>query len=149
MTENALPNNPGFVVLGRAKTANAFQAIVEHSWCMDLSMDRACFFWSPAPGDTRKLDPDMGRKSAEKYRDHFAKSRPDHDFVVYDIADPALPVKLFWDEWRVDNEYIPNTLSGVRNKFKARNVRFDMLDEISTKKLSTEDLIAMSVAGHL
>lgn len=133
MTENALPDNPGFIVLGRAKTANAFQAIVEHSWCMDLSPDRACFFWDPAPGDKRGLKPDCGKLSAEKYRDEFNQSRPDREFAVYDIADPALPVKLFWDEWRSDNEPYANSMSGVRNKFRARNVRFDMLDEIATR----------------
>lgn len=134
---------PRFVVLGKSPADNAYKAVVEHSFSMDVSAERCLIFWSseearspmlegiaaafsggePKP-ITFKVD---GRKEAEHYRDHFNKNRADGStFEVHDADDPNLPIVIDWDSWDRDNEPVSNTLSGVRDKFKARNAPFTM-----------------------
>lgn len=111
---------PAWVVLGRVPGGNAYHAVVERSWSMDLVADRTHIFWS---GGYFKID---GKATAEEHREKFAKSRPDMTFEVFDVHDENLPIVIDWDRYEDDNEPVSNTLSGVRNKYNARNALFEM-----------------------
>src|SRR5882724_3345304 len=74
------PDLPGFVVLGKAKTDNAYQGIIENSFSMSLSKDRVNFFWSSdratsnLTGGVYKVD---GKACAERYQKYFAERHLD------------------------------------------------------------------------
>ena len=120
---------PGYVVLGKARGDNSYKAIIERSFSMDLSSDRCLFFWSgPATlnfGGKFEID---GLQDAEHYRDHFSKRHPDMEFVIFDIHSDELPVTIDWDGW-ASSRQPADTLSGVRDKFGARNPRFHMKED--------------------
>ncbi len=122
----AKPHLPGYVVLGREKGSNSYKAIIEQSFFMDLSGEFACFFWSSNNatsnfGGKFKID---GLKNAEHNRDKFAKDS-EMIFEIFDVHDDNIPIEIDWDYWRLCNEPA-NTLSGVKDKFGARNPRFKM-----------------------
>ncbi|MDE2426311.1 MAG: hypothetical protein KGO96_10445 [Elusimicrobia bacterium] len=77
----------------------------------------------PAPVSSFKVD---GRAEAEHQRDIFMKKIPDMTWEVFDARAEDLPIEIDWEAWNKDNEFTPNTLSGVRNKFRARNAPFRM-----------------------
>jgi hypothetical protein len=121
------PNLPGYVILGTYRSTNSFVGVIERSWSMDLAPDRTNFFWSSKNATSNlggKFEVD-GLESATHYLNHFAERHPDIEFKIYDINDENLPVIIDWDEWRKDSEPA-ETLSGVKNKFGARNPKFYM-----------------------
>lgn len=109
-----------YIILGRRLEDNIYQGVIENAWFMGLSPERACIFFT-----NRQLGVD-GKENAEHYRAVFAKNRPEFIFEIYQIGDPNMPVILDLDQWHRDNIYTPDTLSGVRNKFRARNALFKM-----------------------
>lgn len=124
------PNCPGYVVLARNPGGNAYcQAIVELSFSMDLSPDRCLFFWSSKNATSNfggKFEVD-GLKDATHHRDAFAKNHPDLEFEIFDVHAEDLPIEIDWDGWR--KSCTPaQTLSGVADKYGARNPRFKMKD---------------------
>lgn len=123
------PNLPGYVVLGRKQGANAYQGVIESSFNLDLSDDRVRFFWTFGeatsnilPG-TFKVD---GFENAEEMQKYFTKRYPDMEFEIFDVHDEDIPFTFDWDQWRKDKTPNKETISGVRNKFGARNVKFEM-----------------------
>jgi hypothetical protein len=94
---------------------------------MGWDSDHVLFWWSgPATsnfGSKHVLD---ARADATHALEHLKKLQPDWDIVLYDVRDEALPVILDWDGWIEAQAFNPNTLSGVSNKFKARNMKFTM-----------------------
>ncbi len=117
----------GVVILGNEKGGNHFKGYVEHSWSMDWSSDHVLFWWSgPATsnlGSKHMLD---ARKDAEHALKSILSSHTSWDVTVWDVRDEALPVILDWESWVQAQAFNPNTLSGVTDKFKARNMPFKM-----------------------
>lgn len=117
------PNLSGYVVL--ARYGDSYQGIIEHSFWMDLSDERALFFWSSKNATSNfggKFEVD-GFKDAKHHLLKFSKDNPNLDFKIYDVHADDLPVEFDWDEWREACKPA-ETLSGVKDKFKARNVKF-------------------------
>lgn len=129
LREMAKPDQPGYIILGRAPGQNAFLGKVEGSFAMDISTDRTQFHWSGNAvsnlGTRHVLD---GKADAEEELARLRKDRPDVEWVIYDAHAEDLPVLIDWDGWRRANEPA-ETLSGVRNKFTARNPHFYMIEE--------------------
>ena len=122
------PNCPGYIVL--ARYGDSYMGIIERSWSMDLSFDRALFFWSSDHatsnfGGNFKID---GLVDATHHCKEFSKKHSDLDFKIYDVHSEDLPVELDWDEWREACKPA-NTFSGVKDKFKARNVKFKLKEK--------------------
>ena len=122
------PKSPGYVVLG--KYGDLYQGIIECSFSMDLSFERANFFWSSKKatsnfGGSFEID---GLEAATHYKEYFSERTPGVDFQIYDVHSDNLPVVFDWDEWREACKPA-ETLSGVKDKFKARNVRFTYKEE--------------------
>lgn len=119
---------PAFILLGRKKGENAYMGYVENSFSLSTSKNETFVYWSSNNatsnfGGTFVID---GKAWAEK---DLAKLqlRPDEDWQMFSVED-ALPVTLDWRMYHWGHE--PDlTLSGVRDKYAARNVRFEMLDE--------------------
>jgi len=122
------PHLPGYVVLCKHKNGNAYQAIVELSFSMSLSSDRACFFWSSDKatsnfGGSFKID---GKKNAEHHCEQFQRNHPDMEFQIYDVHEQDLPIVIDWDNWRWGSAPSDKKLSGVVDKMAARNPKFYM-----------------------
>ena len=127
-TQQEKPHLPGYIVLGRKKGSNAYQGVVEHSFTMGLSEDHVRFWWT---FDKATMNILPGTIDVDGFKDaclscsEFAKNHPDMEFEVFDAHSDDLPVIIDWDQWRED-EQPAKTFSGVKNKFGARNPRFEM-----------------------
>lgn len=126
---------PGYVVLGKRKGGNAYSGLTENSFSMGLEVDYVLFFWW-ITNSWGYRTADEARKDAEDHRDKYNKSHPDMDFEVWDVRDPNLPITLDWEGWVVANESA-DTLSGVRNKYRARNFKFEMRDVPAVEEVTS------------
>lgn len=119
----------GYIILGHAPGDNSFQGFVEHSFSMAWDKRSVNFFWSGAAtsnfGTKHVLD---GKANAEEYVKKERLLHPDWQIEAWSVRDPTLPVTLDWDRWVEAHAYNPNTMSGVTDKFAARNFRFEMRD---------------------
>lgn len=121
------PDLPGYIVIGRRPGGNTYAlGVIEGSFSLDTHPDRTQFFWSSKNatsnfGGSFEVD---GRAMAERSAKDWNARHPDIDFEVFDVHSPHCPVLLDWDEWRRDSQPSDRTLSGVQDKFGARNVRF-------------------------
>lgn len=127
------PDMVGFVVLAKSKTDNSYKAIIERSWSMDLSSDCCLFFWTGKgysalfkPGAYVEID---GFKDATHHKEKFGQNNAGMDFTIFEVHATDLPIAIDWDTWRKDCAPSEKTLSGVQNKFGARNPRFVMKEE--------------------
>ena len=67
-----------------------------------------------------------GRQYAEDMIEKFRNDYPDWDFDIHDAHDEdALPVVLDWNQWAMACRPAA-TLSGVLDKYGARNIQFTM-----------------------
>ena len=112
---------PGVIVLIRRPGANAYEGYVEHSFSMDYSGSHVNFWWQSPEHD--------GKRYAEAHAADIRRHHQDWEVEVWDARDPKLPVTLDWEVWIEAQAHNPNTLSGVSNKFAARNIPFRMREE--------------------
>jgi hypothetical protein len=121
---------PGYVVLGREPQDNAYVGTVENSFSLGLSKDHVQFNWSSDAATSNfggRFTVD-GAALAARDKEYWEKQRPGMMFEVFDARDAdKLPVVLDWEGWLAANEPA-DTLSGVRDKYRARNIRFEMKD---------------------
>jgi hypothetical protein len=72
--------------LGKAKGDNTYQGVIETSWTMELSKERANFFWSSVAtsnfGGRFEID---GLEDAKTYQEHFSKKCPEMEFEIFDV----------------------------------------------------------------
>lgn len=102
--------------------------VVEHSFAYGRAAERVRVWWSGkwTNGPTDALSFTKGAK----------------DLRVWNIEDPDLPIEIDWDAWLKDNEPVKTTLSGVKDKYKARNALFIRradLDRLAAAAKSTSD----------
>lgn len=118
----------GFVILGRHPGGNAVSGIIENSFSMSVSSERVLFWFLGTAysnlGTKHELTREKVLKNCQRYIDMFSKDGM--EYVAWDVRDPDLPVELNWERWLYDSEPSDRTLSGVRDKFGARNIQFRM-----------------------
>jgi hypothetical protein len=118
---------PAFIILGRKPGDNAYTGYVEHSFSMGESKDESLVFWSSQNAASNfggKFVVD-GRKKAENHLNILRQKDAKTEWEIYDVTDENIPVVLNWQIWHWANE--PDyTLSGVRDKYRARNVKFSI-----------------------
>lgn len=85
----------GFVVVGMAPGENAYTAVIEQSFSMDLSKDRANIWLHRKKGDFGGT----AENSAKHYADYFTKRDAPRVYKAYDIDDPECPVGLDWVDY--------------------------------------------------
>jgi hypothetical protein len=124
----AKPDFPGFIILGHEPQQNSYLGKVEGSFSMDVSKDFTQFHWTGTAYSILGKHQLDGRADAEEELRRLKKDRPDVEWTIYDVHADDLPVLIDWDGWRRANEPA-DTLSGVRNKYVARNPRFYMIEE--------------------
>lgn len=118
----------GHIVLGWGPGTNSYHGVIEEFWNMNTSPDRANIFWSGVMHSNLGTTHDVnGKYNAEFYRDHFQKKHPDWTFEVYELGTEECPVVFEWNEWEYARTPHPKGF-GVTDKFRARNVRFEMME---------------------
>lgn len=108
-------------LIGWAPGANAPVALIEHSFSMDFSPDRALIFWS---GTAHSILGTLTLNAEEEVADqleHYRKAKPDWRFEVIDPMTPDCPVLIDLKQW------IRANLFGSI-KFNKRNAHFTMAD---------------------
>ncbi len=121
---------PSYVVLGRQSNGTCV-GIIENSFSMDLSEERINIFWSSEAARDNivgALHVINGAEDAERYRKEFQGNHKDISFSVFDLHDPECPIDIEWEGY-LDSHTPAETLSGVKNKFGARNPKFYVKDE--------------------
>lgn len=131
------PNLPGYIVLARQKGGNTYSGVIEGSFSLDRSLERTQFFWTSDNatsnfGGSFKVD---GKKNAVEAAEYWGAKFPDVQFTVHDVHADDLPVVMDWDGWRRAKAPSEKTLSGVVDKFGARNVRFYDLATLTSEPL--------------
>ncbi len=116
MAMNIEELRPIFVVL--LTTDDGYRGLVEHSMTLGTDKSRVRLWWTKAEWTD-------GRTNAEASAKYTSDARA---VDIWDAHDPALPIVIDWDGWVRDNEPA-KTLSGVRDKFKARNALFTVRPE--------------------
>lgn len=119
---------PAFIILGRKRGENSYMGYVEHSFTLGPSKDQTFVYWTSANASSNfggKFLID-GKSWAEKDLAYLYR-RADEEWEMFNVEDP-LPVVLDWRKYWWGQERDNMTLSGVRNKYAARNVDFKMTD---------------------
>ncbi len=116
-----------WVLIARVPQANKYRGYVELSFSMDWHDEAVNIWWSgPATsnlGGSFNID---GRLEIERHAAELVTRHPDWTIEIWDAKDPLLPIVIDWEKWLDAQAYNPNTLSGVTNKFAARNAPFVM-----------------------
>lgn len=114
--QNEKIEQEGFIVVVWEPGANAPRFVNEHSFSMATSDKTAQIFWSGVHysnfGTKHVLD---GRENAEDHAKNYTRAH------VVQIGRDC-PVDFNWSQWERDRAPA-KTLSGVRNKFGARNLQ--------------------------
>lgn len=115
----------GYVILVRKTADEPYEGYVEQSFGMGFDPKRVNFWWSGEAhsnfGTKHTID---GRESAMRHAETIEKNHPDWSVEVWDAHNEDLPIVIDWNAWADAQAHDPNTLSGVSDKYKARNAPF-------------------------
>jgi hypothetical protein len=127
---------PARIVLSRTAESNTYQGVIENSFSMGRAADRVLICWSLPSTSSSLLNTLAGktinlRVNGVAQAEDLAKrlQQAGETLEVWDVNDPALPVEIDWAAWEKDNEPYEGTLSGVRDKYRARNAPFAMREQ--------------------
>src|SRR5271170_6584263 len=116
----------GYVVLITKPNDPSLYGPVELSFGLDVRPNETQYFWSSNNASSNfgirgiKVE---GLKRAESSIKAWRQDHPDWKFGVYDVEDPFLPIVIDWAGYK--RAIVPaKTLSGVTDKYKARNLSF-------------------------
>ena len=128
-----LQDKPNYVVIG--KKDEIYYGVIEQSFSMGLSEDRILVLWtsefatSNITSGTFKID---GKDDAEYQLKRVSKDYPDIDFEVVKLLSPESYVEIDWEEYAEAGMPDVKRLSGVKDKFRARNARFTINTEATS-----------------
>lgn len=122
---------PGWVIVARAKGGNQYHSgICENSFSMSLEPGKAVFWWVGKArsnlGTTHELGAARVKKSATHHMTEFSKSYPDLEFELIDVRAEDCPIEFNWSRWLWGSQPTNQKLSGVVDKYAARNLEFWM-----------------------
>ena len=107
----------GLIVLITKPNDSVLYGPVECSFSLDVQPNQTFLYWS---SEEYKLD---AVKWSQRDIKMWRESHPDWTFQVYDANDPLLPIVIDWAGYE-DARSPGDTLSGVKNKYRARNLFF-------------------------
>lgn len=111
----------GYIILVNKPGDGQLYGTVENSFSIGIEPNRAFLYWTSA---YRNID---GLEWAKKDVAYWTKQHPDYVYTIYDARDAEkLPVVLNWDVWLDAHTPSDKTMSGIKNKYDARNLRFTL-----------------------
>lgn len=121
-----LHKRPSYVVLG-CKPDGTYVGIVENSFSMSLSERYVNIFWSSETARDNivgAIHVVNGEEDAQHHCKNFSRGHPEIQFSVYDLNSPDCPIDIDWKRYLISWTPDPKKLSGVKDKFGARNPDF-------------------------
>lgn len=117
---------PSYVVLGERD--GHLVGIIERSFSMDLSDERVRIWWSSenAVSNFGIHHVVNGEKDAEYHRECFDQNHSEVGFQVFDLNAPDCPIDIDWAGYLEASAPDSQKLSGVKDKFGARNPKFHL-----------------------
>ena len=113
-----MPRNGHVVIITKPGDPTLYGP-VELSFSLDVRPNQTFRYWS-----STGTHPRSSIEWSDKDITMWKASHPDWTFERYEVNDPKLPIILDWEAW--DDACTPssNTISGVKNKYGARNLNF-------------------------
>lgn len=125
----------GYVMLIRKPDDPVWYGPCENSFSLSTEEWRTFFYWSSLP-DSGHNPPIDGLEWLRRDLSSWKDKHPDWLFSVFDARDAkSLPVVLNWGEWLDAHEPREGTMSGVKNKYWARNVQFTVKPEVKETRV--------------
>ncbi len=109
---------PAWVLIAWIPGENHPKGLIEHSFSMDWSGERARMWWSGKAISILGEHTLDGLKDAEKQRDYYSLRNPDWRFEIIDSLDPDSPIEIDRERW------LRAMYDG--GKFDSRNASFKM-----------------------
>ena len=138
----------GYILLIKKPGDEKLYGPVENSFSLGVEPNRTFFFW------TSKVQNIDGWEWVNRDLKMWKEKYPGWEYAVYDARDAeALPVVLNWDLWLDAHQRSNDTLSGIKNKHEARNLRFTLKREaVDQRKVAPAlhtSITTISLKGEL
>ena len=120
-------NLSGYICLAVMPGEEWYTGLVENSFSMGVSNKATQFFWSGIGYDNIFRQPHEidGWRDAKCRADRFEKEYRGANVFIFNARDEELlPVSLDWDKWILASRRDISKLSGVKDKYHARNIPF-------------------------
>lgn len=133
-TFNKLMALPGWVIVARTGGGNQYHlGYCENSFSMSLEPALANFWWVGTARSNFGTTYDLTAQRVEQdARENISRLQRNHSSLVFELIDVRAadcPIELDWNNWLWGNQSSDKTLSGVVDKYAARNLRFWMKGE--------------------
>lgn len=122
------------VVLIRRPDESHWWGPVEHSFSLGTSPNQTFFYWSSLP-DSGYDPPIDGLAWLRKDLKGWEAKNPTWKYYIFDAHDPELPVTIDWERWLSAHEPDGTKLSGIANKYYARNFQIAPKPEYLEKRI--------------
>jgi hypothetical protein len=116
--EARLMDVKGYILIIQKPDDSNLYGPVERSFVLDVVANRTFFFWTSI---SRNIDAyDWVQKDLAYWKSKY----PSWKYNVYDARSSQLPIIIDWKTWLDAHEPSDINLSGIRNKYYARNLKF-------------------------
>jgi hypothetical protein len=138
----------GYVMLIKKPGDDDLYGPVENSFSLGIEPNRTFFFWTSL---AQNID---GWEWVQRDLKMWKEKYPDWEYSIYDARDAEkLPVVLNWDLWLDAHQRSNDTLSGIKNKHEARNLRFTLKGKAADQRKSAPalhtNITTISLKGEL
>ena len=117
---------PGYICLAVMPGDKWYTGLVERSFSIGTDTRATQFFWTGTAHSILGAHDLDGWKNAKDRADKFEERHPGARVFIFDArGDGELPVTLEWEKWLLDSRPA-YTLSGVADKYGARNIGFQI-----------------------
>ena len=134
----------GYVILIKKPNDDQLYGPVENSFSLGVEPNRTFLYWSSTYWN---LD---AWTWANRDYDRGKQEHPDWEYTIYKAMEA--PVNINWDVWLDAHSPSTHTLSGVKNKYDARNLKFTAkgakADEQTTSPAQTMVITTLSRKGE-
>jgi len=118
----------GYIILIKKPNDDQLYGPVENSFSLGVEPNRTFLYWSST---YYNLD---SWTWANRDYDRGVKDHPEWEYTIYKAMDENLPVVLNWDVWLDAHSPSDKTMSGIKNTYDGRNLRFTMKGDAADKQ---------------
>jgi hypothetical protein len=124
----------GYILLIKKPNDDKLYGPVENSFSLGVEPNRTFLYWSSVRWGLDAWT--WVNKDLDKWR----QDNPDWDYTIYKAMDKNLPVAINWDLWLDAHSPSNKTLSGVKNKYDCRNLKFTLKGEARDEQKTSQAL---------
>jgi hypothetical protein len=124
-----LLENNIFIVLGINPVTNKYCGPIKNSFGLDIREGWTQAWWSAFEGCDKWAENVDGQKEAQRSVDYWVKQGKNWNWKIYRVQTDELPIVIDWEHYLWAHTYDDKTLSGIVDKYGARNFRFKTKEE--------------------